>query len=72
MNASASAVRKLGILLKALYVYNNFKIGATCFRSFVFPLLEFSSFVWMSAEICLFRRGLLVAFFFFFFFFFFL
>ena len=48
-NISASAARKLGIVRKASYIYNSDRINATCFRSFVLPLLEYCSPVWMSA-----------------------
>ena len=49
-NVSANAARKLGIVRKASYIYNNEEINATCFRSFVLPLLEYCSPVWMSAS----------------------
>ena len=49
-NISANAARKLGIVRKASYIYNNEEINATCFRSFVLPLLEYCSPVWMSAS----------------------
>ena len=49
MKVLANAARNLGIVCKASYVYNNDKINATCFRSFVLPLLEYCSPVWMSA-----------------------
>ena len=48
-NISANAARKLGIVRKASYIYNSDRINATCFRSFVLPLLEYCSPVWMSA-----------------------
>ena len=49
-NVSANAARKLGIVRKASYIYNDEKINATCFRSFVLPLLEYCSPIWMSAS----------------------
>ncbi|MEO1808644.1 MAG: reverse transcriptase family protein, partial [Bacteroidota bacterium] len=50
LNVSANAARKLGIVRKASYIYNNEEINATCFRSFVLPLLEYCSPVWISAS----------------------
>ena len=49
-NVSATAARKLGIVRKASYIYNDEEINATCFRSFVLPLLEYCSPIWMSAS----------------------
>ena len=49
MNVSANAARKLGIIRKASYIYDNQQTNLTCFRSFVLPLLEYCSPVWMSA-----------------------
>ena len=51
MNLSASAVRKLGIIRNAFYIYNNDKINTTCYRSYVLPLLEYCSSVWTSAAV---------------------
>ena len=48
-NVSASAARKLGIVRKASYIYDSDQVNATCFRSFVLPLLEYCSPVWVSA-----------------------
>ena len=49
-NVSANAARKLGIVRKASYIYNDERVNATCFRSFVLPLLEYCSPIWMSAS----------------------
>ena len=49
INVSANAARKLGIVRKASYIYDNECTNLTCFRSFVLPLLEYCSPVWMSA-----------------------
>ena len=49
-NVSANAARKLGIVRKASYIYKDEGINATCFRSFVLPLLEYCSPIWMSAS----------------------
>ena len=49
-NVSANAARKLGIVRKASYIYSDERINATCFRSFVLPLLEYCSPIWMSAS----------------------
>ena len=46
---SSNATRKLGIVRKASYIFNNDSTNLTCFRSFVLPLLEYCSPVWMSA-----------------------
>ena len=48
-SVSANAARKLGIVRKASYIYGNESTNLTCFRSFVLPLLEYCSPVWMSA-----------------------
>ena len=48
-NISAGAARKLGIVRKASYIYGSASTNLTCFRSFVLPLLEYCSPVWMSA-----------------------
>ena len=50
LNVSANAARKLGIVRKASYIYKDEEINATCFRSFVLPLLEYCSPVWVSAS----------------------
>ena len=49
INMSASAARKLGIVRKASHIYDCEKTNFTCFRSFILPLLEYCSPVWMSA-----------------------
>ena len=49
INVSANAARKLGIVRKASYIYNNQCTNLTCFRSFLLPLLEYCSPIWMSA-----------------------
>ena len=48
-NVSSNAARKLGIVCKASYIYGNEGTNLTCFRSFVLPLLEYCSPVWISA-----------------------
>ena len=48
-NVSANAARKLGIVRKASYIFGDEGTNLTCFRSFVLPLLEYCSPVWMSA-----------------------
>ena len=50
INVSANAARKLGIVRKTSYIFNNDSTNLTCFRSFVLPLLEYCSPVWMSAS----------------------
>ena len=50
LNASANAARKLGIVRKASYIFDN-ENNAICFRSFDLPLLEYCSPVWMSASV---------------------
>ena len=49
IDVSANAARKLGIVRKASYIFHNDSTNLTCFRSFVLPLLEYCSPVWMSA-----------------------
>ena len=49
-NVCANAARKLGIVRKASYIYNDEEINATCFRTFVLPLLEYCPPIWMSAS----------------------
>ena len=39
INVSANAARKLGIVRKVSYIFNNDSTNLTCFRSFVLPLL---------------------------------
>ena len=53
-NVSANAARKLGVVRKASYIYDDQGVNTTCFRSFVLPLLEYCSPIWMSAS----ARGL--------------
>ena len=48
INVSANAARKFGIVRKASYIFNNDSTNLTCFRSFVLPLLEYCSSVWIS------------------------
>ena len=49
-NVSSVASRKIGIIRKAAFIYQDEKVNLSCFRSFVLPLLEYCSPVWMSAS----------------------
>ena len=48
-SVSSVASRKIGIIRKAAFIYQDEKVNLSCFRSFVLPLFEYCSPVWMSA-----------------------
>ena len=48
-SVSSVASRKIGIIRKAAFIHQDEKVNLSCFRSFVLPLLEYCSPVWMSA-----------------------
>ena len=48
-SVSSVASRKIGIIHKAAFIYQDEKVNLSCFRSFVLPLPEYCSPVWMSA-----------------------
>ena len=48
-SVSSVASRKIGIIRKAAFIYQDEKVNLSCFRSFVLPILEYCSPVWMSA-----------------------
>ena len=48
-SVSSVASRKIGIICKPAFIYQDEKVNLSCFRSFVLPLLEYCSPVWMSA-----------------------
>ena len=51
-SVAASAASKLGIMRKALRLFNDQSLVARCFWSFLLPVLEYCSQVWMSAAEC--------------------
>ena len=51
-SVAASASRRIGILRKSRSVFRNDSIVSRCFWSFILPVLEYCSPVWMSAAAC--------------------